>query len=285
MVETYEALRSQSESRIDWCRIVRLILDGRPPVQRRTTPHAFWSRTSLSLPYSFFSTDIPMQSDEVLRREEEDLQRALAESAALSDPLRGFQKSQASHSNSNDFSSRKTLPNEPEYSNRRPASPESYGFAPPTNSSVVQGGGRRNDSRGGGGRSSSQRYSQDEPREEEQGGALRTNGTSQPQRVKALYDFNTETPEELPFRKGDVIRVLECVYEAWWRGELKGRVGIFPTVYVVRLFPFSLRMTMILMRGGSRKRLWNQHRRVSHKRQRTRRRCLRSRRRLTSCSI
>lgn len=52
-------------------------------------------------------------------------------------------------------------------------------------------------------------------------------------KVRALYDLDTETVGELPFRKGDVIRVVECAFEDWWKGELRGTIGIFPTNYVV----------------------------------------------------
>ena len=52
-------------------------------------------------------------------------------------------------------------------------------------------------------------------------------------RVRALYDLATEEPDELSFRKGDVIVVLEQVYRDWWRGSLKGKIGIFPLNYVV----------------------------------------------------
>lgn len=53
-------------------------------------------------------------------------------------------------------------------------------------------------------------------------------------RARALYDFTPDpsTPGELPFRKGDVIRILEKVYTEWWRGECRGRVGIFPVNWV-----------------------------------------------------
>ncbi|GFP68350.1 class E vacuolar protein-sorting machinery protein HSE1 [Saccharomyces cerevisiae] len=51
-------------------------------------------------------------------------------------------------------------------------------------------------------------------------------------RVRALYDLTTNEPDELSFRKGDVITVLEQVYRDWWKGALRGNMGIFPLNYV-----------------------------------------------------
>ncbi|PWN52383.1 hypothetical protein IE53DRAFT_403918 [Violaceomyces palustris] len=51
-------------------------------------------------------------------------------------------------------------------------------------------------------------------------------------RVRALYDFTPTEPGELAFSKGDIIRVLDSVYEHWWRGEVRGEAGIFPVNYV-----------------------------------------------------
>ncbi|KAK0555169.1 hypothetical protein OC845_000305 [Tilletia horrida] len=51
-------------------------------------------------------------------------------------------------------------------------------------------------------------------------------------RVRALYDFKPSESGELGFQKGDVIRVLYAVYDHWWRGELRGDIGIFPVNYV-----------------------------------------------------
>jgi signal transducing adaptor molecule len=51
-------------------------------------------------------------------------------------------------------------------------------------------------------------------------------------RVKALYDFSPSEPSELPFRRGDIISVLDSVYKDWWRGSLRGQTGIFPVNYV-----------------------------------------------------
>lgn len=52
-------------------------------------------------------------------------------------------------------------------------------------------------------------------------------------KVRALYDLISYEPDELSFRKGDVITVIESVYRDWWRGSLpSGKVGIFPLNYV-----------------------------------------------------
>ncbi|KAK9238408.1 hypothetical protein V1525DRAFT_400976 [Lipomyces kononenkoae] len=51
-------------------------------------------------------------------------------------------------------------------------------------------------------------------------------------RVRALYDLTTTEPGELSFRRGDIIFVLESVYQDWWKGSLRGQIGIFPLNYV-----------------------------------------------------
>ncbi|CAG8976453.1 hypothetical protein HYALB_00008042 [Hymenoscyphus albidus] len=54
-------------------------------------------------------------------------------------------------------------------------------------------------------------------------------------RVRALFDFEASDPDELTFRKGDIIAVLESVYKDWWKGFLRGQTGIFPLNYVEKL--------------------------------------------------
>lgn len=51
-------------------------------------------------------------------------------------------------------------------------------------------------------------------------------------KVKALYDFLGENEDELSFKAGDVITELEPIDDAWMRGELMGRAGMFPKNYV-----------------------------------------------------
>ncbi|KAG9240017.1 hypothetical protein BJ878DRAFT_546696 [Calycina marina] len=54
-------------------------------------------------------------------------------------------------------------------------------------------------------------------------------------RVRALFDFQATDPDELTFRKGDIIAVLESVYKDWWKGLLRGQTGIFPLNYIEKL--------------------------------------------------
>ncbi|KAK2817419.1 hypothetical protein Q5P01_025610 [Channa striata] len=51
--------------------------------------------------------------------------------------------------------------------------------------------------------------------------------------VRALYTFRAEEADELGFNAGDVIKVLECSDEAWWKGQLRGKTGLFPTNYTI----------------------------------------------------
>ncbi|KAJ2611138.1 ESCRT-0 subunit protein hse1 [Coemansia sp. RSA 1365] len=50
--------------------------------------------------------------------------------------------------------------------------------------------------------------------------------------VKALFDFTPTEAGELGFFKGDIIDVLDQKYRDWWKGELRGKNGIFPANFV-----------------------------------------------------
>jgi signal transducing adaptor molecule len=52
-------------------------------------------------------------------------------------------------------------------------------------------------------------------------------------RVRALHNFEPAAAGELAFEKGDVIKVVDRTHKDWWKGQLKGRTGIFPVNYVV----------------------------------------------------
>lgn len=56
-----------------------------------------------------------------------------------------------------------------------------------------------------------------------------------PPQVRALYDFTAEEGDELEFHTGDIIEVLDRSDPAWWRGKLRGRIGLFPANYTEQL--------------------------------------------------
>ncbi|KAK9449084.1 uncharacterized protein V1518DRAFT_451131 [Limtongia smithiae] len=51
-------------------------------------------------------------------------------------------------------------------------------------------------------------------------------------RVRAQYDYETEEANTLSFKKGDIIWVLDGEYSDWWKGSLRGQIGLFPLNYV-----------------------------------------------------
>ncbi|ORX61646.1 SH3-domain-containing protein [Hesseltinella vesiculosa] len=53
--------------------------------------------------------------------------------------------------------------------------------------------------------------------------------------VEAIYDFNGANANDLSFKQGDIIEVLDRVNNDWWRGRLHGREGLFPCNYVKKL--------------------------------------------------
>jgi len=62
-------------------------------------------------------------------------------------------------------------------------------------------------------------------------------------RVRALHSFEPTETGELAFDRGDIIKVVDRGYKDWWRGQLRGRTGIFPVNYVVSeipIYPLSI---------------------------------------------
>ncbi|XP_048849802.1 crk-like protein [Brienomyrus brachyistius] len=54
--------------------------------------------------------------------------------------------------------------------------------------------------------------------------------------VRTLYDFLGNDAEDLPFRKGEILVILDKPEEQWWSARNKeGRVGMIPVPYVERL--------------------------------------------------
>ncbi|KAJ3037389.1 F-BAR and double SH3 domains protein 1 [Rhizophlyctis rosea] len=55
---------------------------------------------------------------------------------------------------------------------------------------------------------------------------------TKPARVKALYDYSAGSADELTFRTGDIIELIDQSDPDWWEGELHGNTGAMPANYV-----------------------------------------------------
>ncbi|KAA6389133.1 MAG: hypothetical protein EZS28_015342 [Streblomastix strix] len=53
----------------------------------------------------------------------------------------------------------------------------------------------------------------------------------------AEYDFQARCDYELSFSKGDIIELIEKHQSGMWRGELNGKIGLFPFSFVKELRP------------------------------------------------
>ena len=57
--------------------------------------------------------------------------------------------------------------------------------------------------------------------------------------AKAVYDYEACTTEELSFPEGAIINILSKddngIDDGWWKGELNGKIGVFPGLVVEEL--------------------------------------------------
>ncbi|XP_072209985.1 adapter molecule crk isoform X4 [Excalfactoria chinensis] len=58
--------------------------------------------------------------------------------------------------------------------------------------------------------------------------------------VRALFDFNGNDDEDLPFKKGDILKIRDKPEEQWWNAEdSEGKRGMIPVPYVEKCRPSS----------------------------------------------
>ncbi|CAF3391769.1 unnamed protein product [Rotaria socialis] len=50
--------------------------------------------------------------------------------------------------------------------------------------------------------------------------------------VKAIYPYTAAHRDELDLKEGDCILLMECRQDKWYKGELNGKVGLFPGTFV-----------------------------------------------------
>ena len=54
------------------------------------------------------------------------------------------------------------------------------------------------------------------------------------EKCRVTFAYNAENQDELTLREGDIVTVLSKEVEdpGWWKGELHGRIGVFPDNFV-----------------------------------------------------
>nr|XP_006112401.1 adapter molecule crk [Pelodiscus sinensis] len=68
--------------------------------------------------------------------------------------------------------------------------------------------------------------------------------------VRALFDFNGNDEEDLPFKKGDILRIRDKPEEQWWNAEdSDGKRGMIPVPYVEKYRPSSASVSALI--GGN----------------------------------
>ncbi len=54
--------------------------------------------------------------------------------------------------------------------------------------------------------------------------------------MKAIYDFDPENPDDLGFREGEIIALMDDTDPSgWWQGEVNGKIGFFPSNFVEKI--------------------------------------------------
>lgn len=76
---------------------------------------------------------------------------------------------------------------------------------------------------------------------------------------RALHSFSAETSDDLSFRRGDRILILEQLDSDWLRGRLHDREGIFPAVFVQPCPAEAKSMSAAALKGKKAKALYDFH--------------------------
>ncbi|XP_026355248.2 SH3 domain-containing protein 19 isoform X2 [Ursus arctos] len=93
----------------------------------------------------------------------------------------------------------------------------------------------------------------------EDSGANSQDGSLSGEWCEALHSFTAETSDDLSFKRGDRILILEHVNSDWYKGRLRDREGIFPAVFVRPCPAEAKSMSALALKGKKAKALYDFH--------------------------
>ncbi|XP_034517422.1 SH3 domain-containing protein 19 isoform X2 [Ailuropoda melanoleuca] len=93
----------------------------------------------------------------------------------------------------------------------------------------------------------------------EDSGANSQDGSLSGEWCEALHSFTAETSDDLSFKRGDRILILEHVDSDWYKGRLRDREGIFPAVFVRPCPAEAKSMAALALKGKKAKALYDFH--------------------------
>ncbi|XP_070467679.1 SH3 domain-containing protein 19 isoform X11 [Equus przewalskii] len=93
----------------------------------------------------------------------------------------------------------------------------------------------------------------------EDSGANSQNNSLSGEWCEALHSFTAETSDDLSFKRGDRILILEHLDSEWYKGRLRDREGIFPAVFVRPCPAEAKSMSALALKGRKAKALYDFH--------------------------
>jgi hypothetical protein len=59
------------------------------------------------------------------------------------------------------------------------------------------------------------------------------------EQVRCFFPYKAQNEDELNLNEGDIVTIISkgCEDEGWWRGELRGKIGLFPDNFVKTIPP------------------------------------------------
>jgi len=61
------------------------------------------------------------------------------------------------------------------------------------------------------------------------------------EQVRCFFPYKAQNEDELNLNEGDIVTIItkNCEDEGWWRGELRGKTGLFPDNFVRPIIPLN----------------------------------------------